>query len=68
MNLGIDGHGTAWLVADLTVPDEADRFVLEATERNGRVDILDAFGPGSGVGSALATPARAYQTAVDRSL
>jgi hypothetical protein len=45
-----------------------DTIVLEAAERNGRVDILDAFGPGSGVGSALATPARAYQTAVDRSL
>lgn len=62
------GHGTAWLVADLTVPEEAERFVQEATERGGRVDILVTNGPGPGAGSALATPAAAYQPAVDRSL
>lgn len=62
------GNGTSWLVADLTMPDEAERFVAEASESAGGIDILVINGPGPRPGSALATPAAEYQAAVDRSL
>jgi len=62
------GNGTTWLVANLTMPDDAERFVTEAGERTGGIDILVINGPGPRPGSALATPAGEYQAAVDRSL
>ncbi|KUH67481.1 short-chain dehydrogenase [Mycolicibacterium novocastrense] len=61
------GHGASWLVADLTLPEEAERFVIDAAER-APIDILVVNGPGPRPGSALATPAGDYQAAVDRSL
>lgn len=60
--------GAAYLVADLTRPDEATRFVEEATAGMGGLDILVVNGPGPSPGSALDTPASAYQAALDRSL
>lgn len=56
--------GAAYVVADLTRPEEAARFVEEA----GPVDILVTNGPGPAPGTALATPASAYQEALNRSL
>ncbi len=56
--------GAAYVVADLTRPEEATRFVEEA----GPVDILVTNGPGPAPGTALDTPAGAYPAALDRSL
>lgn len=56
--------GGAYVVADLTRPEEAGRFVEEA----GPVDILVTNGPGPAPGTALDTPASAYQEALNRSL
>lgn len=61
-------NGTVWLVADLTVPDEAERFVVEAAERADGIDILVVNGPGPRAGSALETLPGDYQAAVDQSL
>lgn len=60
--------GAAYVVADLTRPDEATRFVAEAAERMGGVDILVTNGPGPAAGTALDTPADAYPAALERSL
>lgn len=62
------GGGTGWLVADLAVPDEAERFVAGAAEAMGGVDILVVNGPGPPPGTVSETPAEAYQAALDRSL
>ena len=62
------GAGTRWVVADLTVPDQAERFVDDAATAMGGVDILVVNGPGPPSGTALQTPADAYQAALDRSL
>jgi 3-oxoacyl-[acyl-carrier protein] reductase len=62
------GAGTRWVVADLTVPDGAGRFVDDAAAAMGGVDILVVNGPGPASGTALQTPADAYQAALDRSL
>src|SRR5574337_1117174 len=56
------------LVAELTVPEEAERFVIDAAQRAGGIDILVVNGPGPRPGTALATPADDYQAALDRSL
>lgn len=62
------GGGTRWLVADLTRPDEAARFVEEAAAGMGGLDILVVNGPGPAPGTALETPAEAYPEAIERSL
>lgn len=62
------GGDTGWIVADLTSPAEAERFVAEAGAAMGGVDILVANGPGPEPGTALETPLEAYQAALDRSL
>ena len=62
------GAGTRSLVADLTVPAQAERFVDDAAAAMGGVDILVVNGPGPASGTALDTPADAYQAALDRSL
>jgi 3-oxoacyl-[acyl-carrier protein] reductase len=59
---------TGWLTADLTRPAEAERFVAEAAAAMGGVDILVVNGPGPAPGTVLATPAEAYQRALDTSL
>jgi 3-oxoacyl-[acyl-carrier protein] reductase len=56
------------VVADLTRPDEATRFVEEASAAMGGLDILVTNGPGPAPGTAIETPAEAYQAALDRSL
>lgn len=56
--------GAAYVVADLTRPEEAARFVADA----GPVDILVTNGPGPAPGTALDTPASAYPEALNRSL
>jgi 3-oxoacyl-[acyl-carrier protein] reductase len=60
--------GTRWMVADLSAPPEAERFVTAAAAALGRVDILVVNGPGPPPGTVMATPAEAYQAALDRSL
>lgn len=60
--------GAAYVVADLTRPDEATRFVEEAAAGMGGLDILVTNGPGPSPGTALDTPASAYPAALDRSL
>lgn len=60
--------GAGYLVADLTRPQEADRFVAEAGAAMGGLDILVVNGPGPAPGTALSTPAEAYPAAIDRSL
>ena len=62
------GAGTRSHVADLTVPAQAERFVDDAAAAMGGVDILVVNGPGPASGTALDTPADAYQAALDRSL
>jgi 3-oxoacyl-[acyl-carrier protein] reductase len=62
------GGGTQWLVADLADPLGAERFVREASDRLGGLDVLVVNGPGPAAGTALDTPAEAYQAALDRSL
>jgi 3-oxoacyl-[acyl-carrier protein] reductase len=62
------GAGTRWVVADLTVPEQAERFVADAATAMGGLDILVVNGPGPAAGTALQTPADAYQSALDRSL
>jgi len=62
------GAGTRHLVADLADPEHAERFVVEATELLGGLDVLVVNGPGPSAGTAVATPAEAYQSALDRSL
>jgi 3-oxoacyl-[acyl-carrier protein] reductase len=62
------GGQTGWMVADLTVPAEARRFVADAAALMGGVDILVVNGPGPGPGTVLQTPAEAYQEALNRSL
>jgi len=63
-----DRLGADHLVVDLTRPDEAERFVVEAAEAMGGLDILVVNGPGPAPGTALSTPADAYPAALDRSL
>jgi 3-oxoacyl-[acyl-carrier protein] reductase len=60
--------GAGYVVADLTRPDEAARFVEEASAAMGGLDVLVTNGPGPAPGTALETPAKAYQAALDRSL
>jgi 3-oxoacyl-[acyl-carrier protein] reductase len=60
--------GARHLVADLTRPDEATRFVQAAAEQMGGLDILVTNGPGPAPGTALDTPAQAYPAALERSL
>lgn len=60
--------GAHWTVADLTRPEEAERFVADAAAAMGGVDVLVVNGPGPAPGTALDTPADAYQAALDRSL
>jgi 3-oxoacyl-[acyl-carrier protein] reductase len=60
--------GTAWVVADLSNPDGAEQFVLDAEATMGGVDILVVNGPGPAPGTVAETPASAYQGALDRSL
>ncbi|MBP2366560.1 SDR family oxidoreductase [Pseudonocardia parietis] len=62
------GGGARWLVADLTDPEAAGRFVEEAAAALGGLDILLVNGPGPPPGTVLETPAEAYQAALDRSL
>lgn len=62
------GGGTRFLVADLTDPAGAERFVVEARDLLGGLDVLVVNGPGPAAGTAVATPAEAYQAALDRSL
>lgn len=60
--------GAAFVVADLTRPEEGTRFVEEAGRLMGGVDILVTNGPGPAPGTALETPAEAYPAALERSL
>ncbi len=60
--------GARHLVADLTDPDACERFVVAATEVLGGLDILVVNGPGPRPGTALDTPATAYQAALDTNL
>ena len=60
--------GAGYLVADLTRPDEATRFVEWAAQAMGGLDILVTNGPGPAPGTALETPPEAYPAALDRSL
>jgi 3-oxoacyl-[acyl-carrier protein] reductase len=60
--------GAGYVVADLTRPAEATRFVEEATAAMGGLDILVTNGPGPAPGTVLDTPAQAYQAALDGSL
>jgi 3-oxoacyl-[acyl-carrier protein] reductase len=62
------GAETSWMVADLTRPSEAERFVTGATAALGGVDILLVNGPGPPPGAVLDTPVEAYQGALERSL
>jgi 3-oxoacyl-[acyl-carrier protein] reductase len=62
------GPDTGWIVADLTVPAECDRFVEAASAAMGGLDVLVANGPGPAPGTALGTPASAYPAALERSL
>lgn len=62
------GNGTRALVADLADPLGAERFVLDAQEMLGGLDVLVVNGPGPVAGTALDTPAEAYGAALDRSL
>src|SRR6201996_4935607 len=62
------GGRTGWTVADLTVPAEAARFVADAADAMGGVDILVVNGPGPAPGTVRQTPAQAYQEALNRSL
>jgi 3-oxoacyl-[acyl-carrier protein] reductase len=62
------GGKSGWLVADLTSPPEAERFVEAAAAAMGAVDILIVNGPGPAPGTALESPVEAYQDALDRSL
>jgi 3-oxoacyl-[acyl-carrier protein] reductase len=60
--------GARHLVADLTDPDACERFVVEATTALGGLDILVVNGPGPTPGTAIDTPASAYQAALDANL
>lgn len=60
--------GAAFVVADLTRPEEGARFVEEAATTMGGVDVLVTNGPGPAPGTALATPPEAYPAALDQSL
>ena len=60
--------GAGYLVADLTQPEEAARFVHDATAVLRGLDILVTNGPGPAPGTALGTPAEAYPAALDTSL
>jgi 3-oxoacyl-[acyl-carrier protein] reductase len=60
--------GTGWLVADLADPVAAGRFVDEAREAMGGLDILVVNGPGPGPGTIADVAPEAYQGALDRAL
>ena len=60
--------GAGYLVADLTQPDEATRFVERAAQAMGGLDILVTNGPGPAPGTALDTPPEDYPAALERSL
>lgn len=63
----IDGDVVA-IVTDLSDPDNARRFVEEATERLGGLDILVANAGGPPAGTFADTPFDAYRTALDLNL
>jgi 3-oxoacyl-[acyl-carrier protein] reductase len=62
------GAGTRGLVADLTSADGPERFVREAADELGGVDILVVNGPGPPPGTVARTAVEAYQPALERSL
>jgi 3-oxoacyl-[acyl-carrier protein] reductase len=60
--------GAGWLVADLADPDAAARFVEEASDAMGGLDILVVNGPGPPAGTIADVATDAYQPALERSL
>jgi len=60
--------GTGWLVADLAGPVAAGRFVEQARDAMGGLDILVINGPGPGPGTIADIAPEAYQGALDRAL
>ena len=63
--LGPDAVGFA---VDLTQPDECERFVLEAAERLGGLDILVPNGPGPRPGTFADADPPSYQSALEMNL
>jgi 3-oxoacyl-[acyl-carrier protein] reductase len=62
------GERAAWVVADLSDPDACERFVLDAGEAMGGVDILVANAPGPPPGGFERTAAAAYPAALELNL
>lgn len=62
------GHGTRPIVADLTSPDECERFVQAARDEMGGVDILVTNTPGPPPGTFSETALSEYPKALDLSL
>lgn len=62
------GPDVVAIEADLARADEAERFVAEASDRLGGLDILVANAGGPPSGSATATSLAAYQEAIDVNL
>ncbi|HEY0780198.1 MAG TPA: SDR family oxidoreductase [Gemmatirosa sp.] len=60
--------GAAWVVADLTDPEAAARFVGDAASTMGGLDILVVNGPGPRAGTIADVAPQDYQAALDRSL
>ncbi len=60
--------GCVTIVADVAVPEDATRFVAEATERLGGLDILVCNAGGPPAGTFASTPPGAYRDAVDLNL
>ena len=62
------GHDVVPLVADLATPDGAARFVADATEALGPIDILVTNAGGPPHGNFESTPIEAYPSAIDLNL
>ncbi len=62
------GHGCVPIVADVSTPDGAAGFVVDAVAELGGVDILVANAGGPPPGNFASTPVEAYPAAIDLNL
>ena len=62
------GHGAIGLVADVATPDGATRFVTDATDALGSIDILVPNAGGPPPGTFASTPVDAYPDALNLNL